>query len=377
MDGLSYQTYCPVLRLKSGEYAAMRELADDVRSRILPLFVIPPPTERDPELWRLLTAEELASTPGSRIGRHWPLRLCLLDPRFLFGKLGVDESKEWIPRLFRLAIGASANPWIVADLKSIESFIEPALQRVLEMTHGHFALRLSLDDIEDERIATRIHVLLLRLRIKPLDVLLIIDFEGSDLSNVALVSNILVTSLEKIFDVGLWGQVVWQATSFPESNPAPDGQMVVLPRGEWQAFKLAWSKSERVRSSLMFGDYGADSSKFVFRNIPVRPFPHFRYSTPNEWLVARGASESTDVTAMRTVAELITKSGRFMGPEFSWGDEYIHELAASRGGPGSSSVWRQVNTVHHLTQVAGDQGALHGYIVARRAPAPVEPVFEF
>jgi hypothetical protein len=52
MTALGIQTYSPVLRLKQGEYTALREIGSDVSERLLPLFVIPPPKERDPELGR-------------------------------------------------------------------------------------------------------------------------------------------------------------------------------------------------------------------------------------------------------------------------------------------------------------------------------------
>ena len=66
--------YSPVLRLKQGEYTALGQLPVEVLARLFPLFVIPPPKERDPELQRKLTASELVFIPGQRLGKHWPLR---------------------------------------------------------------------------------------------------------------------------------------------------------------------------------------------------------------------------------------------------------------------------------------------------------------
>src|SRR5690349_1203414 len=95
--------YSPVLRLKQGEYTALARLPVDVNARLFPLFVIPPPKECDPELQRHLTASELVSIPGQRLGRHWPLRPCMFDPRYLFKNLEIDRAAQWLPQLFRVA----------------------------------------------------------------------------------------------------------------------------------------------------------------------------------------------------------------------------------------------------------------------------------
>jgi hypothetical protein len=102
--------YSPVLRLKQGEYTALGQLPVNVLARLLPLFVIPPPKERDPELQRQLTTSELVSIPGQRLGKHWPLRPCMLDPRYLLRQLGADKASEWLPELFRVAMAAHGQP---------------------------------------------------------------------------------------------------------------------------------------------------------------------------------------------------------------------------------------------------------------------------
>jgi hypothetical protein len=181
---------------------------------------------------------------------------------------------------------------------------------------------------------------------------------------------VLIGAVQRVLSIGQWGQVIWHSTSFPEQNPAPAGEIITIPRSEWLVHQLAFAKSPEVRKLLMFGDYAADSTKFVFGSVPVRPFPHFRYSTSRNWLVSRGASTSTDKDAMKSVADMIVHSGFFFGVGYSTGDEFIFEVSESRGGPGNPSIWRRVNTIHHLTLVAADQGGLHGYEISRREFGP-------
>ena len=74
MLNIGNYVYSPVLRLKEGEYTSFPQTSQEVLARLLPLFVIPPPEEHDPEFQRQLTASELAVIPALRVGRHWPLR---------------------------------------------------------------------------------------------------------------------------------------------------------------------------------------------------------------------------------------------------------------------------------------------------------------
>jgi Beta protein len=366
MDSLDTQTYCPTLRLKFGECSALSELRNDVRMRILPLFVIPPPKEPDPELRRQLTVDELLLIPARRLGDFWPMRPCLLDPSFLTEALGIGEAVSWLPRLFEMAKQASANPWLVCELRQAENGFGSAVAALIRAQRTPIAIRVRLEDLEHAELTSRLQRLLLGLVVKPADVILLLDFDSPDYSDVELFSDVLIGTLQRVLSIGQWRQVIWRSTSFPEKNPAPAGKIVTIPRSEWLVHQHAFTKSLEVRKFLMFGDYGADSAKFVFGSVPVRPFPHFRYSTSLKWLVSRGASTSTDSEAMKFVADMIVHSGSFFGAGYSTGDEFIFEVSESRGGPGNPSIWRRVNTVHHLTLVAADQGGLHGYQISRR-----------
>ncbi|WP_422022179.1 beta family protein [Pyruvatibacter mobilis] len=43
--------YVPCLRLKAGEYRGLHHLSHDVKDKITPRLVVPPPKDKDPELW--------------------------------------------------------------------------------------------------------------------------------------------------------------------------------------------------------------------------------------------------------------------------------------------------------------------------------------
>lgn len=375
MSGLDTQVYCPVLRLKAGERDAVALLSADVRSRLLPLFVAPPPSEKDTELGRHLSASELVAVTAERVGKTWPLRPCLLDPRFLFQKLSEDNATTWLPDLFRQARRKSAQPWIVADLRTLDGTLARSVAIVLAEANSPFALRLKPEDIEDEALTRRIQRALLSVVRKPSETLLVLDFGNSlDFSSTSDIADVMVSTLARLLDIGLWSQVIWQATSYPEINPAQPGGLAVLPRGEWLSFEAAWSLDPASRKYLMFGDFAADSAKFNFSNgkgIPA--IAHFRYSTKENWLVSRGVKDAKLSSEMPKIAERIVSSDHFAGAHFSRGDRYIQEAAWGHV-VGQAKNWRCANATHHLTQVIQDIGALAGFTI-ERVPA-LEQAFQ-
>jgi hypothetical protein len=293
----------------------------------------------------------------------------MLDPRALYRKLGVSAADEWLPALFRAAIHANAIPIPVSDLRTIESEAFDGLQAVVRRHTGSMAIRVPFEDLVRADVRRRIQNVLLRLVLKPSDCVLILDFADADLSDPDAAVEVTVAKFQQMMEIGLWGQIIWQATTYPEKNPAQPGSLIELPRNEWSVWCGAVSQDTALKN-LMYGDFVADSAKFSFPTGGVAPIPHYRYSTPKLWLVGRGSDGLTISEAMRNISARIVASGHFAGVNFSKGDKYIADTATGHDGPGGPTTWRKVNTIHHLTRMATDIGAYRGYTIAERVPSP-------
>jgi hypothetical protein len=354
------QTYLPALRVKQGEYRALAELQSDVAEQILPHFIIPPPRERDPEKGRVLTFDETVHEAGRRVGKYWPRRPCLLDPRFLFAEPYDSECVMWLPRLFKVATGTGSLPIPVASLSDLEGARLAAFSAVMLQQSAGIALRITLRNLGDPGLPTRVQSVLLRAGAKPNECLLLLDFSGADLSEPQMVADYILTAYQQVNEIGLWGRFAVQTTSFPEKNPSEAGGYSLLPRNEWHAWKSAANHDDSIKQNMMFGDFGADSSKFIFASGGHGPIRHYRYSTPESWFVVRGTDEHPVKKTMQDVSLKIVNSDHFAGQEFSRGDAFIYDTAYGHAGPGNPSTWRKVNTVHHLTRVVCDLATLHG-----------------
>jgi len=362
-------SYAPVLRLKAGEYLALGELGSDVADRLLPYFIIPPFGEPDPEKGRPLTPQEIVNEPGRRVGKHWPRRSCLLDARFLLDVLEPSEVRSSLVGLFRAAHQANAAPTPVAALSYVLGEDGTTVYSdVLQKFGPSIALRIEMTELGDpSRLTDLLYAATSRLSIRPQDCILVLDLSEADFANPKNVGEFLESTLFEIVGMGEWAGVVSQGTSYPEVNPASPNSLKVLPRTDWLAWRQAAGALE-FKSEILFGDFGADCSRFAFGKGRAA-IPHLRYSTPVQWLISRGEKKHADSTALSHVATRIVDSGSFSGPEFSWGDEYIYSLAQGKEGPGNPMVWRKANTVHHITQVIGDLGAIYGYTVMSRRRA--------
>ena len=353
--------YVPALRLKQGEYRGLQRLAPDVANKIVPRLVVPPPKERDPEKQRLLTKDEIVYETGRRIANHWIMRDAFLDVRFLFKEFGESECIDWLPRMFDVARKANAKPIPVLSLADALGLRAVAFRQALAIEGAtKVAIRIESGEI-DKELAGRVTVAMSALGVASSDCTILADFADADFSDAIAVANIAQAALEDLQGIGRWGQVVFQGTNYPEVNPAEPDDSAVVPRNEWLAWKEAIKLDGGSPEHLVFGDYGADCAKFEFKKasggIPIR---HYRYTTPDSWLVVRGVAAGQADVVMRGVCERILKSGKFAGRGFCSADDYIFKTAKGWDGPGNGSTWREINTAHHITRVVRDIGGIKG-----------------
>jgi hypothetical protein len=191
-----------------------------------------------------------------------------------------------------------------------------------------------------------------------------------------LVSGVIEGALEYLEEIARWYAIVFQGTSYPEANPAAHGGNELVPRNEWKAWSKAVQLSKDTGAHIVFGDYAADCARMRFGKSGGRAIRHYRYTTPSDWFVVRGAETGDDTTVMREVCKRIVGSVHFAGRSFSAADDFIYRAAEAYGGPGNSTNWRGINTGHHITRVVRDIGAVKGLQFGDRKVAPITKQFE-
>jgi hypothetical protein len=290
-----------------------------------------------------------------------------LEPRFLFDAFGETDSINWLPRIFDIARWHHATPTPVATLKDLTGRRAAAFRKAIASdSEIKLAIRITFEEF-DADLEAHVHSAVSGFGINPRESVLFLDFCDAHFGDVDAVSEFSSLALERVQDIGLWSQVVFQGTNYPDKNPATDGENVLVDRNEWLAWKQAATTDENVLTHLTFGDYCADNARFDFaKKGRGKPIPHYRYCTDGHWLVVRGKSKNTHADAMRAVCNKILRSGMFAGQDFSSADEFIYGTAKGYLGPGNATIWREINTAHHITHVVSALGNLFGYKIQRK-----------
>lgn len=364
MSSIAKVFYAPTLRLKQGEYRALCKLAPDVASRILPRLVVPPPQDRDPELGRVMSADEIVHLTGQRIAKHWQSRPSLLETRFLFKKLGEEECAVWLPKMFRVARAAEAEVVPIVGLPDATGMRAHGFRRAIsrESAGPHLAIRIQSGEAGND-LHARIRATLTELDVDPRHCLLLADFCDAEFSNVAIAADIVREFISELQSIAPWMKVIFQGTNYPETNPAAENATVFVPRNEWLAWKIAFGGGHGRIENCLFGDYGADCAKFSFRNGGGGPPKrHYRYATQDSWMVVRGSSTGTVPSSMQEVCLRIVSNAAFSGRRFSFADNYLYLGARGQTTQGSATTWREINTIHHVTRVVKDIGHSMGVV---------------
>jgi hypothetical protein len=352
--------YSPALRMKAGELLGIRNVAPTIADHTLPRMIVPPQMERDDALQPKLFESQAFPDISTALSQHWLKRDVLVEASHLLKEFGRDRIGLWLPKMFDAARRAQvyAIPAVLLDdLLATEAAAYGAA--IDQSSRLKFGLVIRSGDLTDDELIKRGLEALDRLSLTPGDCVVIADFNRDDLSQADIVAPIIDGVLETLQAAARWKHIIFQGTNYPETNPAAPASAHLVARNEWLAWRKAVRFAPETAEHMIFGDYAADCAKIVFACGGAVPIRHYRYATPDAWLIQRGREGGTAASAMRAVAKAVVASAHFAGREFSSADDFIYRVANGLG-PGSAKDWRGINTTHHITRVVTDIGKVRG-----------------
>ena len=333
--------YYPALRAKPGEFAACGKLAARYQGYVCPRFVVPPPTEPDPEKGRAPTLDEIGYMMGDRLGKSWPHRRAFLDCQLAADALG-DAGVEI---LFRIA--TAVNPQLLPVL-TIPDLSNPARQALLRDGSVRAGIYMDFEDADPAILLAGLR----RIELRPDQCVLFVDFSGAQLGED------FAPAIGEIFDqldgAARWSKIVYQASAYPEKLPVGSNERTLIARAEWTTFLAALKETGVQPDRLAYGDFGADCGRMVFpkRKGGGRPRPHLRYTGKTHTLVVRGSDSGAFTPTMREVCKQIVESKEYCGRGFSYADDRIWRNAKGMTDTcGDATNWRELNTAHHLVRI--------------------------
>ena len=371
MRGLSFPTYSPALRLKTGETRGLRDLTPTIADFVRPRLIVPPSKERSPNE---LLFSDLSKTPDvSRcLSETWIGRPAMLDTTYIMEEFGRECAIDWLPPLLKSSRSRGIPLIPCGTVGNIVALRDAFGQSIDRHAETKMSIVVQLSDIDDPELSKRLTSVPRSLELKPEDCTVIADFTGSDFSDPVIAAPVVQFTLEMLQDHSPWHSIIFQGSHYPETNPAPkDGGNMCWARNEWHAWCLAVGFERNTPSNMIFGDYAADCSKIDFGANFGRAIEHIRYAAGSEWLVERSAPKGSTRARMHGVYGNVVESGKFCGRGFSSADAYIEDAANDIAAPhGDAKTWRQLNTTHHITHVVNDIAMVRGIHIERRVEEP-------
>ena len=281
--------YSPALRMKKGELSGLRRLAADIRSRVRPRLIVPPRKERDGELAAaLLEVEEMPNT-AAVLGEYCTGMSVLLDASYLFKDFGEESAEKWLPQMFQATRLKRMEAVPVASVSDLLSNRAAAFKKAMASSGTRLAVRFEdADFLDQEKLRARLATALDFMEIDSSELMAIADFKFGGFEDPSMAAGVIEGAIEAIQEFGMWECVAFQGSNYPLKNPAGPDETVTVPRNEWLAWKEAVQFNGSTPTNLLFGDYAADHARMEFKSGGARPHRHYRYSTPESWLVVRG-----------------------------------------------------------------------------------------
>ncbi|QTO43336.1 beta family protein [Burkholderia latens] len=358
-----HKHYVPVLKWRQGEYLALSRLEPAVKDWVTPLFEVPT------EAWDFeaeapaKTLDEHLSKFGLRLKQKWDTRRCFVDSPFIDGEAHVDNGSHHMSHIFDLAREAGAMPVPVFGRGRSESYMA-AVTEIIGRDHRGACLRLTPDDFNTS-LRVELDALLSNMGIDADVCDLVLDC-AADIAvgpkMQALVWKGLLDELPMLAD---WRSVTIAGTSFPQTLPSasfrPHG---VIKRHDWLGYKSLIDMLPDGARLPTFGDYAvAHPETELIDPRMLDPTAKVKYTIDDEWFIAMGVQVKKYGRAQYADVCRSIVSARppiFMGPDYSFGDQFIDECASGVGSTGGASTWPMVASNHHVTKVVRDVASLFG-----------------
>jgi hypothetical protein len=336
--------YMPVLKLKGGEKAALRALAESMKSDVIPLLELVERQSKDSldahlnRAFRRL-AESLRGYPR-----------CLIDAHALHPD-GETAAQEVFQRARQCGIAFTPVTGLTrtADVR-------------LALEHGRsgLALRLVRPDFEAGRLTRDIQAFLTRWSLTAHDVDLIVDL-GSVTDLVVLGAQALEAQfLTEVPDPLQWRTLTVSACAFPLNMSRVERRSHdLVERVEWLAWRDGLHAGRAGLARLpAYGDASIQHplgvEGFDFRTMQVSAA--IRYTANDSWLLIKGESTrnlrpSIQFPALATLLVQGDLRRFFRGASHCAGCRGMQAAASGERGFGSAGKWRELGTIHHVTTV--------------------------
>lgn len=227
------------------------------------------------------------------------------------------------------------------------------LEAVVKQNKQGFCFRLEEDDLEEDTIEeTWVKVLTkssqLKLNLDEVD--LLIDLrdvrEKSIDTNVQIVTDFMISKPKyiKLRSIAIAGSSAPKDVSVIKKDSL--GEIERKELKIWANLKTDLVDGD----TIIYSDYGVVHPDFAADNIPVGGSANckIRYTVGNKIMIFRGHKRAGDSLQPHGLAQKVCAHSLYCGRNYSFGDEFIADVANYVKGPGNLGNWVLADMNHHL-----------------------------
>lgn len=350
--------YVPILKGKSGELAALQRLARRPANHLVPFIDVP----RIPLNWNGGTKVSI----DKHLGKVASNIITTFDANrpFFLDLYDLDLSE-------RMKNGAHPLSFLAATVNGSGHKMTPTtgLERdaaynaaisAANIDHDNgICVRLLREDIELRHLTyPGIDDLLEAIEVNKNDVVILLDLRSVRAEDVKSSVTVIKQFINNLPDVTSYRAILLASSGLPESMVSiPGNSCSRIARVELEIWRRVVNGAIKLARRPVFSDYGVvhpDTPDIDPRTMNASA--KIRYTLANEWLIWKGKGLRTHPRRYKQFHDLSHKLAAepdFLGPGFSWGDQYVAECATGNGKTGNLTTWVSVDTNHHLTFVSG------------------------
>lgn len=359
-----HKHYVPILKARMGELGALTELHLEAKGSLTPMLSIPAlPWDFEKEE-PTKSIDEYIPGFATKIHRAWGDGLVFIELAEVDGEI-LQGDRHPATVVFDEAEGLGLSAVPVLGLQRSPRYLQSAREVIKKQKRGA-CIRVDNSDLENPgALSNGLNELITYLGLQRAECDLIFDLKFVMPETRGPLMFAMNTILSLLPGIEAWRTLTLAASSFPDSMMnIPSFTFHEAPRVEWDIWTSMVTKGGIPRLPT-FGDYAISNPSPSGEGIDpriMRMSANLRYTLDRTWLLLKGRNvrdhgyEQFNELCRR----LVDAGDLFKGPQFSWGDKYIHDAAANAGGPGNATVWRKVGTSHHLAQVTHQIATLLG-----------------
>jgi hypothetical protein len=336
--------YMPILKGKKGEFDALKMLDSDVQSIVLPLIEVPAiPWDFVNERKDSSLEKQISSTVKSIKGVWNENYEILVDTKNL--EEVYDGDRNTINVLSQSLIDEGFQPIPVIPLNASDELLSRLIYQ------EYICLRIAFEDQEFYNLNNEIDRIKYKLNTDVSDIILLLDMNFISADNSLMTQMSSKAFINSIDDISSFKDFFFAATSFPINlSGCKSNSVTEIERAEVAIHNYFNQQQSKLSRLPKFSDYGITNPDFEEMDPRLMTIgASIRYTSNNSWFIFKGGSiKKYGSEQYYDLSSQIVNSQFFSGETFSWGDKQINDKANRVGGPGNSTVWRQIGTNHHI-----------------------------